>query len=165
MTQTGKRLMMWAAAAVAAVAVTAVAVTVAGATDDRNEILSQNEVDRQLADRTGTPAPDATGTPRQSPAGDAVTRTLRSQAAQLVVRCDGDTAWLETWSPNPGYRVDEVVRGPAAEVSVWLESDIHDDVLVVVQCQAGEPQMTELVEPDDHGGDRDGDRGRNRGSG
>jgi len=79
--------------------------------------------------------------------------------------CDGDQVWLVSWSPNTGYRVDDVVRGPGAEVSVWFESDSFDDVEVVVRCEAGQAVATDLVEPDDHGGDRDEDGGDHGGDG
>ena len=165
------RLMIWAAAAVAAVGVTTAAVTLAGASDNPNEVLSQDEVSRQ-AGRLGTPGPSATGTPpgpsgspsATAPAGDGVTNTLLSRAAQLVVRCEDGLARLEAWSPNPGYRVDDVVRGPAPEVYLWVESDTFDDVMVFARCEAGEAVMTEEVEQDDHDGDRDDDHGgRGRG--
>jgi hypothetical protein len=153
------RLALWVAAAAAAVGVTTAAVTVANADSGGNDVLSQDEVARQLADETATP-----GTPSPSPSpeappptGDAEPGTLSGQAGQLVVRCDGDTAYLETWSPNPGYRVDDVVRGPAATVSVEFESDSYDDVEVVVRCQDGTLVQEDHVELDDHGGDRDDD--------
>jgi hypothetical protein len=84
-------------------------------------------------------------------------RTLRRDAAQVVVRCQDGRAYLESWSPNPGYRVDEVVRGPAAEAYLWIESDSFEDVEFFIRCQAGEPVLTERVEQDDHGDDDDDD--------
>lgn len=158
------KLVMWAVAATSAVVVTSVAVTVgyaAGGAQDN--VLSPDEVAQQLADQ---PAPD-----RPSGAGPTVTTgepvTFERTPGRLVAACDGDLAWLESWSPNPGYRVDDVVRGPAAQVSVWFESDSSDDVEVVVTCEAGEPVVTDLAEADDHGGDRDDDNddGDNSGPG
>jgi len=157
--------MIWAAAAVAAVGLTTAAVTLAGASED-DRVLSREEVSRQLNDLSGSSAP-RTGDPgtrgpgvsapsTPSPATDGVTRTLSTDAAQLVVRCDGDTAHLEAWSPNPGYRVDDVVRGPAPEVYLEIESDVHNDVMVVVRCEAGEPVMDVHEEFDDHGRNRRG---------
>lgn len=128
----GTRVMIWVVAAVVVVGVATAAVTMAGATGARDDVLSQDEISRELADgadapvpgATGSPgAPGATGSPAPGATGEGVTSALRSRAGQLVARCDGTTAWLETWSPNSGYRVDEVVRGPAAQVSVWFESD------------------------------------------
>jgi hypothetical protein len=150
------RLVIWSVAAAAAIGVTTTAVTVANATNGRDDVLSQDEVARELGEAT---APDRS-TPVPSPTEPAVSGeqvTLDRTPGRLVVECDGDQAWLTAWSPNPGYRVDEVTRGPAAEVSVWFESDSFDDVEVVVTCEAGEPVANDLVEPDDHGGDRDDD--------
>jgi len=65
-------------------------------------------------------------------------------------------AELRRWSPNAGYRADDVVRGPGAVVSVWFESDRDNDVKVIVRCDGGRPVLTEEVEYDDHGGDRSG---------
>jgi hypothetical protein len=155
------RLMLWSAAVVAAVGVTTAAVTLAGASDN-NEVLSQDEVSRQLSDLSGTPTSDTTASPTatatdgspSAPATDGVTKTLSSEAAQLTARCDGGLARLEAWSPNPGYRVDDVVRGPAAEAYLWIESDIYEDVMIFVRCEGGEPTMIEEVEQDDHGRNR-----------
>ena len=74
----------------------------------------------------------------------------------VVVHCAGGVATLGSWSPNPGYRVDEVVRGPADKVTVWFESDVADDVLVAATCADGAAAVEELPEVDDHGGDRGG---------
>lgn len=150
-----KRLILWVAAAVAAVGVTSAAVTVANADGGGSDVLSQDEVGRQLSDESATPGTPSPAPP--PPTGDGESATLTSQAGQLVVRCDGDTVYLETWIPSPGYRVDDVVRGPAATVSVEFESDSFDDVGAVVRCEAGTPQLQEFAEFDDHGGDRDDD--------
>jgi hypothetical protein len=157
--------MVWVIAAVAAVGVTTAAVTVANATSGQDDVLSQDEVSRQLGEQTPRPpAADPTGTPEQpaatgtpDPAGAGQVRTLRRDAAQVVVRCQDGRAYLESWSPNPGYRVDEVVRGPAAEAYLWIESDSFEDVEFFIRCQAGEPVLTERVEQDDHGDDDDDD--------
>jgi len=55
--------------------------------------------------------------------------------------------------------VDDVVRGPAPEVYLWIESDTYNDVMVFVRCEAGEPVMNVQEEFDDHGRNR----GRGRG--
>jgi hypothetical protein len=154
----GTRLALWVAAAVAAVGLTSAAVTVANADGGGDDVLSQDEVTRQLADETTGPGTAVTEAP-PAPTGDGESHTLSGQSGQMVVRCDGDIAYLESWSPNPGYRVDDVVRGPAASVSVEFESDSDDDVETVVRCQAGRLVQEDHVELDDHGGDRDDDAG------
>lgn len=157
------RLVIWSVAAAAAIGVTTTAVTVANATGGgRDEVLSQDDVSQQLGDGSAPGAnqspPPGSSTADPSAVFDGSPVTLERTPGRLVVECDGDQALLTSWSPNPGYRVDDVVRGPATEVSVWFESDSFDDVEVVVTCQAGEPVVRDLVEPDDHGGDRDDDR-------
>ena len=161
------RLVIWSVAAAAAIGLTTTAVTVANATGGGgggDDVLSQDEVARELGEQT---APDRSS-PEPTPTELAVTgqpMTLERTPGRLVVVCDDDTASLTSWSPNPGYRVDDVVRGPAAEVSVWFESDSFDDVEVVVTCDGGKPSANELVEPDDHGGDRDDDDDDDSGGG
>lgn len=166
-----KQLVVWVAATVAAIGVTTAAVTVANATGGRDDLLSQDEVSRQLDEQgrsSGAPTPTgpaaSPGAQRSTaPAGQAVTRTLHSEAGQVVARCDGGEVYLEAWSPNPGYRVDEVQRGPAPKASLWIESDSFNDVLVLVVCENGEPTLTDKPEVDDHGGDRDDDHGDDHG--
>jgi hypothetical protein len=149
----GMRLVIWSVAAAAAIGVTTTAVTVANATGGgRDDVLSQNDVSNELAEGATPSTPEPTPT---NVTGEPVTFELT--AGRLVVQCDGDQSWLASWSPNPGYRVDDVLRGPAAEVSAWFESDSHDDVKVAFTCDGNKPDVTELVEPDDHGGDRDDD--------
>jgi hypothetical protein len=151
-----KRLVIWVAAAAAAIGMTTAAVTVANATGDgRDDVLSQQDVARELAGETGPPA-ELGPTPR-TVTGDGETTAVQSEAGQLVVRCDGDLVRLESWSPNPGYRADDVVRGPTAAV-IQFESDEYEDIEVVVWClPTGQPSMVQTAEPDDHGGDRDDD--------
>jgi hypothetical protein len=47
-----------------------------------------------------------------------------------------------SWSPEPGYRVDTVHRGPAEVVSVRLRSDGQGNkaVMLKVRCVDGTPQ-------------------------
>jgi hypothetical protein len=141
------RLTIWVVSAVAAVGVTTAAVTVANATTGRDDVLSQDDVSRELAADTGAPSPPGTTEPSVPPtASTGEARSLSSRPGQVVARCDGSTVSLEAWSPNPGYRVDEVVRGPATEASVWFESDSFEDVGVLVWCEEGEPHQAELIE-------------------
>jgi hypothetical protein len=72
-----------------------------------------------------------------------------------VARCDASTVSLVSWSPNPGYRADDVVRGPAVKATMKFESDTANDLFLTVTCVNGVPQLTERVEIDDHGGTGD----------
>jgi uncharacterized membrane protein YgcG len=156
MTKPGLRFALWAGAALAATTIATVAI---GASVGANrDVLSQDDVASQLASDGSTPddgmvvgpSNTATASPGGAVAGN--DKILASRAANLVVQCTGNTAVLKSWTPKAGYRVDEVVRGPAAKVSVWLESDPFDDVEAVVTCTDGVAKLTDLVEPDDHGG-------------
>lgn len=158
---------LWIAAAVVAVGTGTMAV-VAAATDSGDR-LTQEEVNRQLAqarrDATTLPPPQgptATESPAETPAGTpggGVT-TLSTTGGVIRASCDGDKPVLESWSPKPGYRVDEVVQDSAEGPYVWLESDSAPDVTIFVRCEDGTPVADPVLEDDDHGGrgDRDDDR-------
>jgi hypothetical protein len=147
--------------AVAAVTmgVAAAVVVFAAARGNQGDVLSQEDVARALADNGATD--DATASPGPKPTsplgGQFGTsddkQILTSQGGRLVVACDGDTAALRMWIPNSGYRADDAVRGPAARVSVWFESDKFEDVEAVATCRNGTAVLTDNVEADDHGGD------------
>jgi hypothetical protein len=154
------RPLVWVVAAVAVTA-TATALITASLVAD-NSVRSPEDVDRALAAATETPTgtPTRTGTP--TPTG---TATVTNGAGDVIstvtpgiitVHCDDALATLVSWSPNPGWRADDPVRGPAAEVSVRFESDVAADYKITVTCVNGTPAVHEGPDVDDHGG-RDGD--------
>lgn len=160
MTMPGWKIVTWAAAAVAVTAVAALAI--GASVSAGGDALSEDEVATALAADDPTQSPQ-TSSPGADPTTGATTtalpggsllggEVLRTTPGAVVVRCDSGSATLVSWSPNPGYRADEVVRGPAAAVSVWFESDVANDVKVVATCANGKASVTELVEQDDHGG-------------
>jgi hypothetical protein len=55
-----------------------------------------------------------------------------------------------SWSPEPGYRAHDVVRGPAAQASVRFDAD-DVRVSVSVRCVSGTPVATATRRGDDHG--------------
>jgi hypothetical protein len=168
MTKPGLRVILWAAGVAAATGIATVAI--AASVGVRPGTLSADDVARQLAaeDSSPTPGPSddgpddngqghddptATPTPGGAPSGDA----LRSQGGTVVARCDGGTVRILSWSPNPGYRADDVIRGPAAKATLVFESDTHNDLLVTVTCSNGTPKLVDKVQGDDHGGWEPGD--------
>lgn len=158
---TGTRVILWGAVAAVAVAVTTAVVAVAATGDRDAGVLSQDDVARELGAATDGPSADGSSAasepgPDPSPDAAANSEVVSSRAGTLVVTCSTGTAHLQRWSPNPGYRADDVARGPAAAVSVWFESDQHDDVKVIVRCDGDRAVLTEEVEFDDHGGDSSG---------
>ncbi len=162
----GMRIALWGTAAVVAAAVATAGVAVATMTGNGGTVLSQHDVDSQLAsdettagtddpsaETSGTAMPDpsasaAAGVP--APDGPGTTAIVQSRAGTLAVRCAGDQIVLDRWSPKSGYRSDDV-RRTATRVSVLFESDTADDVEAVVTCSAGQPVLTENVQIDDHG--------------
>jgi hypothetical protein len=146
--------MQWTGAAVAATAVATIAI--AASVGASRNVLSADDVARQLAADPANPAPGEmvvgpSATPAPIAPGENV-KYVASRAGTIVVQCSGNTVTLRSWTPKPDYRVDEVVRGPDVKAAVWFESDTFDDVEVVVKCVDGQPQKWEFVEGDDHGG-------------
>jgi hypothetical protein len=109
-----------------------------------------------VVDEPATPAPT---TPVASPSASPVTsatepstddRRLTSAGGDVVARCSADGAYLVYWSPAPGYRTDDVIRGPAALAMVQFEG-LGVEVKVRVTCAGGIPQPQVVTEPhDDH---------------
>jgi hypothetical protein len=156
MTRTTTRLVGWLA--VAFIAVAAATALILGTTGSRADVLSQDDVRDRLGRVSSdggsfTPtsaAPSTSATAGQ--VGDATT-VFQSAGGRVTLSCDGPTARLVSWSPNPGYRADDVTVGPAPLVSVWFESDTNADLLVKAACSpAGKAEPVVVVEADDHGG-------------
>lgn len=145
---------IWAAAAIVAVIAGTMAV-VAVATDGPDR-RSQDDIARELQQaRTNSPPAEASPTqgPTASPQNEPT--TLSTTGGVVQASCADGEAYLHSWSPQQGYRVDDVVRGPAEVASVWLESDPFDDVLIEVRCDDGTPVAKATAEDDDHDDDDD----------
>jgi serine/threonine-protein kinase len=156
------RPLVWVVAAVAVTA-TATALITASLVAD-GPVLSPEEVDRALAAGTSTPTVTTTGTATVTGgAGDVVVSTLTPGI--VTVQCDGDVATLISWSPNPGWRADDPVRGPAAEVSVRFESDVAADYKITASCVGGAAVVQQGPDDDDHGGGGRGGADDNSGPG
>jgi hypothetical protein len=87
--------------------------------------------------RTTVPAPSR---------ASASERSLSSLGGTVVARCQTGGTYLVYWSPAPGYRVDNVVRGPAQPARVSFEGQGRE-VKVSVTCVNGTPQATTREEP------------------
>jgi hypothetical protein len=88
-----------------------------------------------LAGVTTNPAPPPSAT--QGPP-----TTFDATGGQVVVICQNNQAILLSWVPNPPYRVDTVVQGPATEASVVFRRGLLANT-VTVSCAAGVPVATE----------------------
>lgn len=164
-------LALWVGIALAAVGTGTWAMAAAGDRLDRDRVepLSQDQVRAELSSDGSTDdpssSPSGSDSPSASPSNRPPTgmgepRGHTTAGGGVVVSCKGDQAFLVSWSPAPGYRADDPVRGPAPVVGLEFESDESDDVTVAVRCVNGEPRVTSAVDPDDHGGD-DGRHGGN----
>ncbi|MBX6748525.1 MAG: hypothetical protein IRY85_02450 [Micromonosporaceae bacterium] len=171
MNRSSVRPLVWVIAAVAVTATATALITASLVADD--SVRSPQQVADALAAATTTPTtstPTTSGTPGTATStttvvGGAGDLTSTLTPGIVTVHCDGALASLVGWSPNPGWRADDPVRGPAAEVSVRFESDVAADYKVTATCAQGVPVVN--LGPDDHhgGGDDDDDhRGRGRGS-
>jgi hypothetical protein len=129
------------------------AAVAAASTGNGHDVLSQQDVARQLAAR---PAPVATANSTLSNAASAGdgSQAVSTSAGTVVVRCTGDVTTLLRWSPITGFRADDPVLGPASVVSVRFESDVAEDVRVSVHCVNGVAAATTALDADDHGGNR-----------
>lgn len=103
------------------------------------------------------PAPSAPPTPggrtrprpRRSPASSPMSheRAFSSLGGSVIVRCSRDLAYLMSWSPEQGYQVDDVRRGPAPEVTVEFE-DADEEVRLRVWCDDDIPEARIAFEHD-----------------
>ncbi|MEQ7128588.1 hypothetical protein ABN034_29190 [Actinopolymorpha sp. B11F2] len=157
--------------AVAAVAVTvgvlAISLLGRGLTDGTSQPLSSDAVARALAKASAeatsgssSPGPEAntspttTGTPPPTPpaGGEAGGSTpavtnIPSRGGTVIARCDGDQAYLTSWSPHPDFETEEAERGPDSTASVEFEGD-DVKVKVMVTCVNGRPKAETETKPD-----------------
>ncbi|HEX5543063.1 MAG TPA: septum formation initiator [Micromonospora sp.] len=149
----------WLAAVVVATLAGVGAVTVAGAdlTGPSTRALTEDEV-RKVLDATGAPAqpgPPAgsTGSPlpgsalpgssmpsTQPTAADGATKVFTSPGGSVLARCVDGQVSLDWWTPQQGYQVDSVERGPRREAKVEFESEAGE-VELRITCQGGVPQL------------------------
>ncbi|WP_326824860.1 hypothetical protein [Streptosporangium sp. NBC_01756] len=108
--------------------------------------MTLEEVERSLATASAVPtvAPPA----RSGPYGE--TGNFSYAAGSVTAACDTGRALLLSWTPAPGYGVDEVERGPAPTASVVFESDDRKTTIKLT-CPSGAPVATvrSVAEHDD----------------
>lgn len=141
----------WLLAAVATAGVGTVALDVVGAgiLGPQNQPMSAADVARALE----TVPPSTTPTPPTTASSSApAPRGLTVPGGTLVAECVGDQVTLKSWSPDPGYRIDDVSPGPAAGASVKFKNDGTENVTIVT-CRNGEPHA-ETAADDSGGGHR-----------
>jgi hypothetical protein len=129
----------WTIGAVSSVGIGLVALTMIG-TGISGAPLSHNApIPVVGVDPSEAPAPTATPSPTTSAAAG-TNGTISTGGGTIIVQCRQSVAYLVAWSPAPGYRPDDVQRGPAALVGVTFEgaSEFH----VSARCVGGSPQPT-----------------------
>ena len=140
-----------AAGATAAVGTFALDVVGAGILGPQNQPLSQDDVARALAAApTTAPVPSTTSAAATTASSAPAPRGLTVPGGTLVAECAAGQVTLRSWSPDQGFRTDDVSRGPAASASIKFKNGGTENV-VVVTCVDGEPHA-ETVADDHHGG-------------
>lgn len=81
------------------------------------------------------------------PAGQG--KVLTSAGGTVVAGCPPDGAYLSWWSPQPGFEVAFVYRGPAPMAKAVFRSD-RDSVTMVISCHDGTPVVATGSDGDRH---------------
>jgi len=86
-----------------------------------------------------------------APATRPTDRLISTSGGTAIVRCTGSRAYLVSWSPNAGFRFDNVERGPGDRVRVRFRSDDRK-VDLRATCVRGVPEPRIDDDGDDDGG-------------
>jgi hypothetical protein len=100
----------------------------------------------QASTRPASPTPPvlSTGPPSPSPT-PGPPRQFTTSAGVLTGECIGQLAYLVSWSPAPGYGVDDVRRGPATIAQLTFQNPAtRQEVAYGVQCTAGVPRLVHV---------------------
>jgi hypothetical protein len=103
--------------------------------------LLVNEPDPLVTPATSAPHPTVSPTVSAGDPSSGTPGTFTSAGGNAVARCGADGAYLVAWSPAPGYRTDDVVRGPAASVRVNFEGN-GPEFVIVVTCVGDSPHAS-----------------------
>jgi hypothetical protein len=88
-----------------------------------------------------TETASATPSPSTTSFRTANDRWLTSSGGNVLARCGNGLAFLVSWSPAPGYRAEDIVRGPAPTARVTFETT-GMEVKMFVTCAGDIPQST-----------------------
>jgi hypothetical protein len=75
-------------------------------------------------------------------------QTLSTRGGTVIAGCRPSGAYLVGWSPAPGYRAEDVVRGPDEVARLKFEGD-GEEIEVSVRCVDG-VLLPEIEREDDH---------------
>jgi hypothetical protein len=82
-----------------------------------------------------SPSPAQSSAPPPPSSGG---KLLVSAGGSVMAICESAGAYLQYWSPNPGFEADDVVRGPAAVASVVFQNRTSG-LVMQVSCSGGTP--------------------------
>jgi hypothetical protein len=107
-------------------------------------VLSEEDVARALAEPLRSAPVPSSGGPSATvpPAGQA---TFTTPGGTAIAYCIGPDAYLDFWSPRPGYQAVDTDQGPDDDVSVRFQGNGAVYPLEIA-CRNGTPQ---LVQDDD----------------
>lgn len=150
-------LVAWTVGAATAVGVGLIALSAigVGTADGPIRSLSTNaqagptRVPVETPSLTPTNPPTSPGPPpTTTTAGVSSQRTVTSPGGNVVAACRASGAYLVGWSPAPGYRAEDVVRGPAQSARLTFKKP-EREIKVTVRCVNGVVQATIEDEPED----------------
>jgi hypothetical protein len=90
---------------------------------------------------TVTPSSDSplvdptSSAPAPAPAPTGPNRTIDTAGGTVVAHCVGDNAYLVVWSPSPGFKDEDVNRGPSPEARITFQGNGRE-IKVRVTCVA-----------------------------
>jgi len=84
--------------------------------------------------------PAVTATPQATPSTSAASggSLVVSPGGTVMISCQSGLAYLQYWSPSPGYQADDVIRGPAARASIGFEH-LTSEYVISVTCNGSQP--------------------------
>lgn len=113
-------------------------------------VLSQREVDQELAAPVQSASAPAIAPVSAAPPADASAGARQSLAAvggSVVAECAGSTVRLVSWAPAQGYQVHDAEPGPDDEAEVEFRGPSGKSE-IKVRCVAGRP-VADIDEDDD----------------
>jgi hypothetical protein len=100
-----------------------------------------------------TRSPSGSARPRPAPARTSgAPRQLTSTGGSVVARCYGADTYLMAWTPAPGYRAHEVMRGPAVTARIEFAGRTGEHHLTI-QCVNEVPHLKTETETYRYGDD------------
>jgi hypothetical protein len=148
----------WTAGAVSAIVVGLLALSLirTGLGDEAFQPPGSGVAVQSDPEPSATPTTEPTAAPRATTPGPARTepavteRTITTTGGTAVATCRGATAYLAFWTPAPGFRAEDVNRGPAPAVRLAFEG-LGREIKISVRCVGGVPQPTVDEEYGDNG--------------